>query len=182
MINPEDLKQGCISRIVSFFGNCVQHQVLSNPASMTQGQQPQDPQDPAIFNQQKFSFDKKQLEFFSKSLESLMSRTLNEGLEFSFGTDLNCFLFGRDIGNTLHVFTPEISVKGASFFEAVLMSPGTATLIELIWEKMELSARSEILNMVRTTPNCKANVSKILPTEKLSREILTGIRSRFWRQ
>lgn len=115
-----------------------------------------------------------------------MSRDVNDQRKFTLNHDLNYFLFGRNLEDTLNANpvkeTQLKSGNGASFFERVLMSPGSRPLIELVWEKMELSSRKEVWNMVRSTSNRKANDSKNLSTEKLSWAILVGVRHRIWRR
>lgn len=86
----------------------------------------------------------------------------------SSGGHLSCLLFGRDLNGQVtaataesenspqsnsqrdgdNTSTTEISGPGLSIFEKALETPKCQQLINLLWNKIDLSARKQILNMV----------------------------------
>lgn len=91
----------------------------------------------------------------------MLQRLSNEKMKAKYGTDLTCLLFGRCLEDAVE-----------SVFEKILMSPTTSDLIKLIWNKMDLSSRPDILNLVsKSLKNRQANNFEIPSTEKLLRRV-----------
>lgn len=103
-----------------------------------------------IEDQKVISYTQEQMKNCFITLKPLMSRAPKGKKKSTFGSDLNCFLFGRNLDDAASAAEEtEISGQGTSFFERVLMSRESRHFIELIWDKMDLNTRKEIMNMVR---------------------------------